>query len=206
MLQGRGQHRIKTCVVQNLSAPGAPLQQEEVQAIVGLPGLSAWQAAAAAHAAPDIYDWDVFISHAGNSADKRFAEALDRLLEHMGWGLRVFMADKSLVEGLANPAGAIDVAMKSTAIAVVLFSAEFFVRDATKAEVEVLMARLAQHHVQLLPVFLRITVEDCKRSLAHLLGKGAHITSTMDVSFGTLLRCTTAILQYAAPHRIGTWV
>ena len=41
----------------------------------------------------------MFISHAGNSADKPFARALTRLLERTGWGLRVFLDDDSLVPG-----------------------------------------------------------------------------------------------------------
>ena len=41
----------------------------------------------------------MFVSHAGNSADKPFARAAAALLERTGWGLRVFLDDDSLVPG-----------------------------------------------------------------------------------------------------------
>ena len=49
--------------------------------------------------APASHAWDVFISHAGNSADKPFARAVTRLLARTGWDLRVFLDDDSLVPG-----------------------------------------------------------------------------------------------------------
>ena len=38
------------------------------------------------------------------------------------------------------------------------------------------MERHARHRVQLLPVFLRLTVEDCKQRMRGVLGEGAHLT------------------------------
>ena len=65
-------------------------------------------------------------------------------------------------------------AMETTQVAVLLFSTEFFRRSATKRELRVLLDRQQQHHVQLLPVFLRLTVEDCKRAMRFLYWTGAH--------------------------------
>ena len=78
---------------------GTPLQKREQREIRAQPGAKDWEAAAARFEAPPSHAWDVFISHAGNSADKPFARALARLLERTGWGLRVFLDDDSLVPG-----------------------------------------------------------------------------------------------------------
>lgn len=134
--------------------------------------MSDWRAAAAAHAPPSPYDWDVFISHAGNKADKPFARALQELLERCWPDARVFLDDASLRPG-ADAQAAMQAAMESTHVAVLLLSAEFFQRSATKGELEVLLDRHRLHRVQLLPVFLRMRVEDCKRHLAEALGQGA---------------------------------
>ena len=158
--------------LQQMPDTSAALQHDEQQAIAQLPGVSDWQAAAAAHAPPRTFDWDVFISHAGNSADKPFAKALKELLERTGWGLCIFLDDESLQPG-DDPQHTMQAAMESTAVAVVLFSAEFFERAATGAELRLLTARHALHRVQLLPVFLRMRVEDCKRRVADTLGQGA---------------------------------
>ena len=178
--------------VQHLSDTRAPLQHKEQQAIAQLPGVSDWQAAAAACAPPETYTWDVFISHAGNAADKPFARALKALLERTGWGLRVFLDDESLQPG-GDPQHTMHAAMESTAVAVLLFSAEFFERTATGAELQVLTARHALHRVQLLPVFLRMRVEDCKRSLADLLGQGASALGPLPLQWYAMRPCSSAI-------------
>ena len=160
------------CRVQHLPDTRTPLQEREQQAITQQPGVPEWLAAAKAHPPPQACEWDVFISYAGNSADKPFARALKALLERTGWDLRIYLDDDSL-----RPAGdgklSLQGAMQSAAVAVVLFSAEYFERAATDAELRELSARHALNRVQLLPVFLRLSVEDCKRRLANILGPGA---------------------------------
>ena len=117
--------QIWLCAVQNLTDTTAPLQHKEQQVIAELPGVSDWREAKAAHAPPDTCAWDVFISHAGDSADKPFARALKALLERTGWGLRVFLDDESL-QPADDPHSAMQAAMKSTAVAVVLFGVKYF--------------------------------------------------------------------------------
>ena len=163
---------VQPVLEEQAAAAGEPLQVQEQQAITLQPGVSDWLAAAAAHPTPDTHDWDVFISHAGNSADKPFARALFRLLKRTGWGLRVFLDDESLVPA-QEPHAAMRAAMESTAVAILLFSAEFFQRPATEKELQVLMDRRALNRVQLLPVFLRMQVDDCKQIMAGILGQGA---------------------------------
>ena len=158
--------------VQHLQNNSAPLQAKEQQAIAELPGVTEWQQAAAAHPAPATCDWDVFISHAGNHADKPFARALTALLERTGWGLRVFLDDVSL-QARGDAQRAMEAAMESTAVAVLLLSPEFFERKATVAELKALALRHEQNRVQLLPVFLRMRVEECEQKMAAVLGQGA---------------------------------
>ena len=68
-------------------------------------------------------------------------------------------------------------ALEATQVALVLFSEEFFERGATKGELAVLMERHARHRVQLLPVFLRLGVEECKRRMRGVLGEGVRAGS-----------------------------
>ena len=156
--------------VQHPWETGATLEPKEQQALQALPGVSEWQAAATALPAPFTCNWDVYISYAGNRADKPFARALCALLERTGWGVRVFLDEMCLQP--SDPYSAIEAAMESTAVAVLLFSPEYFERSATKEELQFLHSRHARHHVQLLPVFLRMTVEECKRSLAAVIAPG----------------------------------
>ena len=135
-------------------------------------GLSEWAAAAAQLSAPSAYDWDVFISHAGNSADKPFAQALVQLLEGTQWGLRVFLDDNSLVPG-GDPDRSMQDALQSAQVALLLFSSDFLKRTATMSELKLLLERHAAHRVELLPVFLRMTVKECKEKLSSLLQPGA---------------------------------
>ena len=155
--------------VQQPSEKDAPLRKEEQQVIENLPGMSEWEKAAEALQPPDAYVWHVFISHAGNDADKPFARSLKTLLMRTCWGLRVFLDDESLQPG-SNPLEDMDIAMNSTAVGLLLFSKDFFERQATLRELRVLYSRHASHRVQLLPVFLRMRVEDCRHILEDKLG------------------------------------
>ena len=116
--------------------------------------------------------WDVFVSHAGNSADKPFARALKQILERTGWNLRVFLDDDSLVPG-ADPGNSMQRAMETSRVAVILFSKEFFRRTATMRELRLLLERHRLRRAELLPVFLRVTVEECMGELTSLLQPGA---------------------------------
>ena len=69
------------------------------------------------------WNWDVFISHAGE--DKAFGHSLYSRLKHVG--LRCFLDEVSLQEGCDAPV-AMEAAVRSTQIAVVLLSEEFFVK------------------------------------------------------------------------------
>ena len=137
------------------------------------PGFKIWEKAAAAFAPPSPHKWDVFISHAGKRADKPFARALKELLERCWGDIRIFLDDPSLVPG-SDALSAMQAAMESTHVAVLLLSTEFFCRSATKHELALLLDRHREHRVQLLPVFLRLTVEDCQREMSTLCGPGAH--------------------------------
>ena len=133
-----------------------------------MPGVVDWQKAAATLDPPDAFTWHVFISHAGTDADKPFARALKVLLMRTGWGLRVFLDDD--LQPAGDPQGDMDAALKSASVGLLLFSEEFFVRDACIAELRALMDRKAKNRVQLLPVFLRMSVKDCKQRVAAVLG------------------------------------
>jgi hypothetical protein len=102
----------------------------------------------------------VFISHAGRAADKPLALKLWDLLAAPGVGLRVFLDERSL--RLGQDAGPqLAAAMQSSRVGLLLLSPEFFERTATLGELEVLFARKSYRHIDLLPVFLRVTVEEC---------------------------------------------
>ena len=70
------------------------------------------------------WDWDVFISHAGQ--DKRFGRGLHRRVEQVG--LRCFLDDMSLRVG-CDAAVAMQAAAQSTQVAVLLLSEEFFTKE-----------------------------------------------------------------------------
>ena len=86
--------------------------------------------------------------------------------------------DEESLEACADPVQSMQAAMESTHVALVLFSTEFLEQSATIAELETIMERHARYRLMFLPVFLRLTVEDCKRKLASLLGRGATRFST----------------------------
>ena len=172
-----------------MSAQGVPLHAREQSIVQQQPEVSDWRHAADAHDPPSPHLHDVFISHAGNRADKPFARAVGELLDGCWPGIRVFLDDVSLNAG-TDPQAAMRAAMESTHVAVLLLSPEFFQRTATKGELEVLLERYTLHHVQLLPVFLRLTVEGCRREMMSLCGPGAH-ASTHCLRFikGMLCNC-----------------
>jgi hypothetical protein len=105
------------------------------------------------------YTWDVFISHAGRDADKPFALQLRDLLAEPGIGLRVFLDERSLRHG-EDPGPQMAEAMKSSRVGLLLLSPEFFERSATKEELAVLLERKGNKHIDLLPVFLRMTADE----------------------------------------------
>lgn len=70
------------------------------------------------------------ISHAGNSADKPFACALVQFVEILDLGVRVFLNDESIPSS-ADPDSYMRSAMKSSHVAALLFSKEYFHRTAT---------------------------------------------------------------------------
>ena len=103
------------------------------------------------------WDWDVFISHAGQ--DKSFGRSLHRCLQHVG--LRCFLDELSLPGGCYAPV-AMEAAVRSTQIAVVLLSEEFFAKTWPRRELRwFLEGRPASRHT-ILPVFLGVTVERCQ--------------------------------------------
>ena len=119
---------------------------------------------------PSAYAFDVFISHAGHRADKPFAKVLRDVLK-AGWGMEVFLDETDLRHG-TSPQQRMQKAMEESQVALLLFSNDFFRRDATRWELEFLLTHHAEHRVQLLPVFLRMTVAEAKLELASVRGAG----------------------------------
>ena len=102
------------------------------------------------------WGWDVFISHAGE--DKAFRRSLYSHLKLVG--LRCFLDEVSLMEG-CDASVAMEAAVRSTQIAVVLLSEEFFAKTWPQRELRwFLEGRPASRHT-ILPVFLGVTVERC---------------------------------------------
>jgi hypothetical protein len=135
------------------------------------------QAEAADRLASSAYTWDVFISHTGKEADKTFAMQLWRMLAQPGIGLRVFLDEPRL--RVAEEAGPqMLAAMRSSRVGLVLLSQEFFERDATKEELTVLLERKDLQRLYLLPVFLRLTVEECTEAAF----PGAHCATFLNIA------------------------
>ena len=134
--------------------------------------LPEWRAAPAYLPNPSSCNWDVIISHAGNSADKPFAHALVQLLGQTGWGLRIFLDSNSLLPGGAHGSVMLQ-AIESTEVAVLLLSKEYFKKVTAMSELTLLLERHALRNVQLLPVFLRMTLQECEGELSTLLQPGA---------------------------------
>jgi hypothetical protein len=116
------------------------------------------------------YEWDVFISHAGKDADKPFATHLCRLLGQDGIGLRVFLDEDAIHVG-GDGAREMDAAMKASQAALLLLSWEFFDREATLYELDFLIRRQRMRRIKLVPVFLRMTFEECAAELENHAAK-----------------------------------
>ena len=147
---------------------GPPPTAWEPDIIQQQPGVSNWIAAAADFDIPWSYDSDVFIRHAGIRTDKPLTRALKRLLEKMGWYLGVNTDD----EPRMSPEEWVRHGMRTSRVVVLLFSWEYFQLASAKEEMRDLLDQYALQRVRLLPVFLRIPVEDCKRQMTRLLGRG----------------------------------
>ena len=98
------------------------------------------------------WSWDVFICHAGE--DKRFGLCLHRHLLQLG--LRSFLDIESLVVGMAVPES-LEAAVRSTQIAVVLLSEEFFLKAWPKRELRGFLAGRSAFNLTIVPVFLGVT-------------------------------------------------
>ena len=103
----------------------------------------------------ELYDWDVFVCHAG--PDKPFALALSSRLPAE---LRRFVDEESLIPGDDAPA-IMEFAVKSTQISVVLLSHEFFCREDPKMELRWILQNWSGGRTRVVPVFLGLTVEEC---------------------------------------------
>ena len=100
------------------------------------------------------YTWDVFVCHAG--PDKVFARMLqEAMLPH---GLKCFVDEDSLPV-TDDAQSAMDAAVRTTHIAVVLLCKEFFTRDAPQQELRTFLRNRARNKI--LPVVLGITWERC---------------------------------------------
>ena len=103
------------------------------------------------------WTWDVFVCHAGE--DKAFARLLRKRM--LPLGLRCFVDEDSLRKGERAPP-AMQTAVRSTHIAVVLLCEEFFQKEAPQNELHWFLKDGRQHRNVVVPVFLGITVETCQ--------------------------------------------
>ena len=112
------------------------------------------------------WTWDVFVCHAG--PDKLFALALSKRLPAE---LRCFVDEQSLLVG-DHATVCMEDAVKTTQIAVVLLSHEFFCREDPQKELGWILGNWADGvRTTLMPVFLGVTVEKCSE-LAKANGQG----------------------------------
>lgn len=100
--------------------------------------------------------WDVFICHAGE--DKAFGRCLYRRLVRIG--LRSFLDEESLRVGGDAPA-AMEAAVHSSQLAVVLLSEEFFRKPCPQQELRWFLEGHTASRSTVVPVFLGVTVERC---------------------------------------------
>ena len=140
------------CAAQAASA--AERAEEQLFSSNALPGI------ASREIQRQLWKWDVFISHAGE--DKSFGLCLHRLLEQTG--LRSFLDDKSLPVG-GDASAAMEAAAKSSQLAVVLLSEEFFKKSWPQQELHWFLESHQATRITVVPVFLRITVERCEAQL-----------------------------------------
>ena len=99
--------------------------------------------------------WDVFVCHAG--PDKVFALALKK---RMPKGIRCFVDEMSLLPG-SHAAHAMEDAVRSTQIAVVLLSQELFTREAPQQELRWILKYASSSRTNIVPVYLGLTHERC---------------------------------------------
>ncbi|KAK9819479.1 hypothetical protein WJX81_002053 [Elliptochloris bilobata] len=107
--------------------------------------------------------WDVFICHAGE--DKAFGLCLHRRLVRLG--LRSFLDEQSLRVGGDAPA-AMQAAVRSTQVAVVLLSEEFFRKECPQRELHWFLEGCPASRNTVVPVFLGVTVERCAELAARV--------------------------------------
>ena len=110
------------------------------------------------------WSWDVFICHPGE--DKPFAILLHRRLQQLG--LRSYLDKESLSAGSAAP-HLLEAAVKSTQIAVVLLSEEFFVREWPQRELRWYLDAHSERKHLLIPVYLGLTNKRCGPESCKLL-------------------------------------
>ena len=102
------------------------------------------------------WGWDVFVGHAAE--DRPFARLLCKQL--LVLGLRCF-ADEDDLHVDDNAASAMEAAMRSTHVAVLLLSEQFFTRKAPLQELRWFLDGCSRDRNKLVPVFLGISVERC---------------------------------------------
>ena len=117
------------------------------------------------------WKWDVFVCHAGE--DKPFARMLRNSLQ--GTCLRCFVDEDDLHVG-DNAPEAMDAAVRTTQIAVILLCKEFFQRRAPQQELRQFLEGRDGTRNGLVPVFLGLSVEECEKlaKKAGLAGVCAH--------------------------------
>lgn len=115
------------------------------------------------------WQWDVFVCHAG--PDKAFARMLHD--ELVSFKFRCFVDEESLRIG-GKAYEAMEAAVRSTYIAIVLLCEEFFHsdREAPQRELRWFLDDCKQNRNQVVPVFMGITVKRCGE-LASPLGLAA---------------------------------
>ena len=106
----------------------------------------------------EVWTWDVFVCHAGE--DKPFARFLRNSLRDLG--LRCFVDEDDLRVGDNAPL-AMDAAVRSTYIAVVLLCEEFFQKKSPQQELRQFLKGRGRFRNEVVPVFLAVSVEECEK-------------------------------------------
>ena len=102
------------------------------------------------------WKWDIFVCHAGE--DKPFARMLRNSLHKLG--LRCFVDEDDLLVGDNAPL-AMDAAVRTAHIAVILLCEEFFQKKAPQQELRQFLKGRDASRNELVPVFLAVSVEEC---------------------------------------------